>query len=1003
MNSPGAAFEEAYARLNEEQKRAVDAIEGPVFVIAGPGTGKTQVLTLRIANILRQTDTPPDGILALTFTEAAAREMRERLGRIIGSRARSVRIHTFHGFAEHLISRFPDQFPRIIGAHVATDAERAELLDKALLEAPVQHLRPFGDPLYYHPFVARAIATMKRENVTPEKLEERLQEARNAFDAQEGKVHEKGKYAGRMKGEFVTLQKRIEKTEDLLLAYRAYEEALTAARRYDFEDLILEVVRALEADETFRLQVQEQLLYVLADEHQDANGAQNALLELISGFLERPNLFIVGDEKQAIYRFQGADLDNVHYFRSKFPGTAVLTLVDNYRSTQSILDTALALVSASPDERLSRVPLAAHTKAPEKPLSRIACDTEAQEMETLAKNIAADIEKGIPAGDIAVLVRRNSDVADVARALLRAGIPVGGSGEEDALKNRFVLSLLRLLRAAADPRDELLAGVLAFPGFPLSAADTARIVQHAKREKRTILSLLADDAALSAARVADSAAAKALGASLEDLSRMASFERPAAAADRALQLSGLLPRVLAADDRAESLAAIRGLLGAFEDLSRREHGALLPRALELLDLYAARGIALSGRGGEDGTRVKVMTVHRSKGREFACVYLPRLTARAWSTRARAEHFHLPDILSGSSELEDERRLLYVAITRAKQHATLSYARESLDGRPEEPSELLDDLDPALLQEEAPAVISEEEQLPAGLRAPSGARGESAGPSEDDRATLRATFFAQGLSPTALNNYLQCPWKYFYVNLLRIPEVENKFMLFGTAVHAALKRYADERALGRDPGIDGLMQTFTYTLERSPLSTKEAEEMHEKGRRALSAWWEEHHGSWPSEARAEVPVQAGLALAGKGGSDNGSEEALLLRGALDRVDEMPGGVRVIDYKTGKPKSRNELMGATKNADGNYYRQLTFYKLLLARTEDPRPMQEGVIEFVEPDEKGNMRTEAFAITDEEVNELETLIRTSAEEILSLSFWDSPCDTEECPWCALRFGVA
>ncbi len=146
-----AVFEGQYARLNAEQKEAVDAIEGPVFVIAGPGTGKTQVLTLRIANILRKTDTSPDGILALTFTEAAAREMRERLARVIGPRASRVRIHTFHGFAESLIARFPDQFPRIVGAHVATDAERAELLDSALLETPVKHLRPFGDPALLPP------------------------------------------------------------------------------------------------------------------------------------------------------------------------------------------------------------------------------------------------------------------------------------------------------------------------------------------------------------------------------------------------------------------------------------------------------------------------------------------------------------------------------------------------------------------------------------------------------------------------------------------------------------------------------------------------------------------------------------------------------------------------------------------------------------------------------------------------------------------------------------
>lgn len=989
------AYDEAYARLNAEQKQAVDTIEGPVFVIAGPGTGKTQVLTLRIANILKQTDTPPEAILALTFTEAAAREMRERLRRVIGSRAANVRIHTFHGFAESIISRFPDQFPRIIGAHVATDAERAELLDAALLETSVKHLRPFGDPLYYHPHVARAISTMKRENVTPDVLEQRIEESQAAFDALDGKVHEKGKYAGQMKADFIAQQKRIEKTEDLLAVYRAYEAALTAARRYDYEDIILEVLHALESDATFLLQVQESILYVLADEHQDANRAQNALLELVSGFHERPNLFIVGDEKQAIYRFQGADLDNVHYFRTKFEGTTILTLIENYRSTQSILDTALALITASPDERLSRVPLVGNSDALAKPLTLTACQTTDQELAQLSANITALIESGTTPNEIAVLVRRNRDVAEVARALTRAGLSVTSAGDDDALKDRFVQALLRLLRVAAEPRDEYLAGVLSLPGLKLSPADASRITQFARKEKRTILSLLADEEALSAARVADPDAARALGAEISELARLASYDRPAAVAERALKASGLLQKALISPDRPEALAAIRGLLLAFEHLSEREHDALLPRALELLDLYAARGIALPGRGSDaDETRVKVMTVHRSKGREFEYVFLPFLTAQAWSTRKKPEHFELPDILSGSNELEDERRLLYVAITRAKKHATLSYALTNTEDRGLEPTELIDDLDPALIETALPS--AETDAWLTNLTRESDR--EAGKPSEDDLQTLRAAFFAQGLSPTALNNYLQCSWKYFYVNLLRIPEVENKFMLFGTSIHAALKRYADERALGKDMGANGMIEHFNYSLERMPLSVSEVDEMREKGKRALTAWWEERHADWPAETRAEISVQAEFPLT-EGSAD---AEILTIRGALDRMDEADGRVNVIDYKTGKPKSRNELMGTTKDADGNYYRQLTFYKLLLARTEESRTMKEGIIEFVEPDEKGRIRTEAFEITYAEVADLEALIRKSAEEILSLSFWNDPCDEAECEWCAYRFGA-
>lgn len=981
-------FDEAFARLNIEQKMAVDAIEGPVFVIAGPGTGKTQVLTLRIANILKQTDTPPESILALTFTEAAANEMRERLRKIIGSRANKVRFNTFHGFAGEVISRFPDQFPRIIGAQIATDVERAELMDGVLLAVPVKHLRPFGDPLYYHPYAARAISTMKRENVTPEALEERIREAKEAFDSAEGKVHEKGKYAGQMKGDFIKLQKQIEKTEDLLLVYRAYEEALTTARRYDYEDLILEVVKALETDETFRLQVQEQILYVLADEHQDANRAQNALLERISGFHDRPNLFIVGDEKQAIYRFQGADLDNVQYFRSKFEGTTIITLVENYRSTQSILDTALSLISASPDERLSRAPLIARSEAPARPISKTICQTMEQEMGTLSTRLLDLLKEGTPAGEIAVLVRRNKDVAEVARALARRGVPVTGAGEEDSLKNRFVQALLRLLRVAANPHDAHLGVVLTLPGFTLSAADVVRITQYARKHKRSILSILEDDQTLLDAGVRDTVMAKDIGSKVHELVRMASFERPGAVTEKALAYSGLLPRMLAATDHAESLSAVRGLLNAFEDLSRREHDALLPRALALLELYEARGISLQSRGWEDDTRVKVMTVHKSKGREFTQVFMPLLTAQAWSTRARAEHFHLPDILSGSNELEDERRLLYVGITRAKVHATLSYALSGHEGRTLEPTELIDDLHPELVEETDPVT-----EFDAWIELLSTERIHTE-PTPEDLATLRSAFFAQGLSTTALNNYLQCPWKYFYVNLLRLPEIENKYMLFGTAVHAALHKYAEGRVKETDIGVEGLMREFTYSLERAPLAGHEVTEMHEKGKRALSAWWENRHDSWPVESRSEVPVQAEVHLEG--------DEILSIRGALDRVDETAGGVNVVDYKTGKPKSRNELMGATKDADGNYYRQLTFYKLLLARTEDAKNMKEGIIEFAEPDDKGNIRTEVFTITDEEVAELEACIKKSAAEILSLSFWNDPCEETECEHCALRFGI-
>ncbi|MDB5264505.1 MAG: UvrD/REP helicase, helicase / ATP-dependent helicase PcrA [Parcubacteria group bacterium] len=983
-----AAFDEAYKKLNKEQKLAVDSIDGPVFVIAGPGTGKTQVLTLRVANILQKTDTPPDAILALTFTESAASNMRERLSAMIGgTTAWKVRMHTFHGFAESLISRYPDAFPRIVGGQVASDAERAEIIEAAILTSEVTHLRPYGDPLYYYRFVSGAIPTLKRENVTPEKLLERIIEAEADFEAIPDKFNTKGKYEGKMKGDFLTLQKKIEKTRDLLTVYKAYEAGLTARKRYDFDDLILEAVRGLTEDENLRLQVQESTQYVLADEHQDANAAQNALLELLTDYDARPNLFIVGDEKQAIYRFQGADLDNVHYFRERFTDTKIIALIENYRSTQSILDTALSLIVASPDERLSRAPLVAKSDAKARPISVVACETPEQEGAELATRIKALIEEGTKAEDIAVFGRTNSDVSFLVEELKKADIAVSAGGETSALRNRYVQALIRLLKAIAEPRDENLIGIMTLPAFPLSAADVWRVMQYAKKERMPVLSLMRSPEKLKEARLGDEAAALALGALIEQLVRVATIERPAVVAEEALRLSGILPRILGAPDRAESLAAIRALLRTLEDLSRREHDAMLARSLQILDLYEERNISLTGDVTEAPGKVKVMTVHKAKGREFLYTFIPRLTESSWSTRSRPEHFHLPDILSGSAELEDERRLLYVAITRAKNHATISYAATRSDGRADAPSTLLEDLTKELVQEEVSKATYEDPLLTE--RTP---KREGNQPSKDDLETLKHAFISQGLSATALNNYLECPWKYFYVNLLRIPEAENKFMLYGTAVHAALHRYALERKKGIDIGAEGLISSFTHTLTRSPLSDAELKELQAKGERSLGLWWEDRHVSWPERTEAELAVEAKLKLT------DGTE--FTVKGKLDRIDETSNGASVVDYKTGKPRSRNELMGNTKEGDGNYYRQLVFYKLLLAHTETPRVMQDGIIEFVEPDEKGRIRTELFPISNEAMDELEALVKKSAEEILTLSFWNEPCNEVACPWCSIRF---
>jgi len=329
-----------YQELNSAQRVAVDNIDGPVIVVAGPGTGKTQMLTLRIANILCLTDTAPEQILALTFTESGVLAMRRRLLAFIGERAYRVPIHTFHGFCNSVIARFADHFPQFVGSSAISDIDRILLMQGVFDEIRPEHLHSFRNPYYYVPKALSSISECKRENISPNELlkrtEVRLDEIRSASDY----VHTKGVHKDKVRGEYKKEEEQLARVLDLSLIYGAYEKAMTEKESYDYDDMILAVVHALETDADLKLILQEEYQYLLADEYQDGNGAQNRVLELLADFHPNPNIFVVGDPDQAIYRFQGASLANFERFKDLYPSTKRITLIENYRSPQVILNLA---------------------------------------------------------------------------------------------------------------------------------------------------------------------------------------------------------------------------------------------------------------------------------------------------------------------------------------------------------------------------------------------------------------------------------------------------------------------------------------------------------------------------------------------------------------------------------------------------------------------------------------------------------------------------------------
>ena len=394
-----------------------------------------------------------------------------------------------------------------------------------------------------------------------------------------------------------------------------------------------------------------------------------------------------------------------------------------------------------------------------------------------------------------------------------------------------------------------------------------------------------------------------------------------------------------------------------------------------------------------------MTAHKSKGLEFDNVYIANATEGHWGSRRSHENIKLPaqvysllnkveEDLEGDGD-EDERNLFYVALTRAKKQITVTYAEHDSEGREKLPCLFLQEIKPEFTKvfetDKTEIEFSGEENHIEFSEDLSGK------PTIKEKEFLNEQFIKNGLSVTALNNYLDCPWKYFFSNLVRIPGSQNKYMIFGSAIHESLKSYFDALAENKNPTKDYLIKRFKESLTKWPIQTNEYQEMLKKGEAALAGYFEKYHTTWKTNIISEFNIKR-IELA----------ENITINGKIDKMEILDdsGTVNVVDYKTGKPKSKNELSGLNKNSTGDYLRQLTFYNLLLNNYQNNKyKMVSGEIDFIQPDEKGIYHKEFFSVTKEMTESLVEQIKQVSKEILDLSFWDKTCDKKDCEFCALR----
>ena len=1013
-------FESLYGVLNPAQRKAVDTVEGPVMVIAGPGTGKTTILTLRIANIIRTTDTAPESILALTFTESGAFAMRRKLVEIIGPVAYKVNIHTFHGFAEHIIQQYPDYFPRIIGSSIITDAEQIKIIEKCIESKKISILRPYGDPSYYVKSVLNEIHLLKRENVSPKRLKESIE------------VEPKGR-ADISKTELEKLEKRDAKNRELAFVYATYEAQLAKQKYYDFDDMLLELIRAMESDPTFKLILQEAYQYILADEHQDANASQNRILELLADFHESPNLFIVGDDKQAIYRFQGASLENFLYFSQKYKDVVVIDLEHNYRSHQGILDASHSLILNNPSipgrERQKLLSLQVGSK----PIFVDEFSTVNEELEYLAVLIAGLLKKGERPEEIAILYRENRDAAAISEILRAHEVVHRIESEYDIMGEPDVAAVIMLCKAIHDPSgSELLGQALLLPEMGCDSAEVMEVFEAARKEKKALhimiktLNKESIDFHAGHRRFADRAGQSAGGHASESVrinrygveeaySRLINWSGVAQTMpfpnflQKLIQETGLMTSIVSAANSLERLASLESFFDRVVKAAQSKKTFYLKDFIDYIDIVSKHGINAKRGWSEHIDGVRLMTAHRSKGLEFNHVFIVHAVDGSWGNRLKRNHFNIPVIEQArdAGRIEDERRLFYVAMTRARESVNISYAHS--DGEKETvPSQFISEIDPKLIILGKPEPVNRQSLFVKRMGKPATNRemGTISGKANILKPNLtneisilnpgfiRSKFLGQAFSVTHLNNYLKCPWEYFFVNLIRVPQAPTKHQMYGTAVHAALRSFFDAYKDGREISKKKLIEIFKHQIEKQPMSVGDRQESYKKGKNALEGYVDTYKDTWGRRLITEYSV--------KGVSIDVSDSALELTGKLDKIELFNDREALVtDFKTAKPKSRNDIEGKTRSSrlsgGGNYKRQLVFYKMLLDGAGKFK-MRYGEIDFIEPNERGIYKKERFEITDEEIKELKQIISVTAEEILGLKFLDSTCNEKDCAYCRL-----
>lgn len=987
---------------NSKQQQAIDILNGQVMLLAGPGTGKTFTVIHRIEKMLAD-GVEPSSILCLTFSDAAASEMRQRLIKKMGVVASAVDIYTYHSFCNDLIKTYPDKFEMTSGVKLITDAEKISIMKECIDDANLEFFVPSrADRYFFTKNFISYVEKLKTQRVSKDEymacidtnpmfmprykeLESEIYEREQA-----GNTKNKTRY-----NELEKIKTNIEKAKELWTLFELYSTKMINKNLIDFSDMINLVLTSFEEDSQFLSEVSNKYKYFLVDEYQDTNDLQNQIIfNLLDGNDEK-NIFVVGDDDQIIYGFQGAKSDNIENFLTKYPNTTVICLEENNRSTQTILDFSNLIVNQDENRlennlyfkekyNISKKLTAKNPKiiVKDKKIKRIQFGEILQEFNYIVDDIKTLIESDfapktdedkIDYSQIAIISKKRAELQTFAELLKGKNIPFQIDEGKSIFAIRSTILIYFYIKAMNNylTSSDKLFGLLLSEPFKIDQQDYNKILEEKrlwkKDESSDFITLMRN---LNGWKNPEKIT-KFLE-TFDYLQDYASSNNLRNAVVEIINRTGLLTYFYkSGKNRSENLAGIRKIISEATDFQNSDSTKNLSDFVKYLDDCFENEIDINlDKDSVVQNAVQLMTYHGSKGREFEYVYLPNLISSNWEDFRMPGEYKLitedvPDKDAAQAKKDSELlKLLFVGITRAKHTLTISFA-DSNNGKAQQITKYLEptanyDFDSEQFECSADDLTTEFY------------RSVSSDVFDNQKAfknEIEERVKSVVLSPSRLNDYLSCPRKFFYVKVLGIDVEEADWdgANFGTLIHSLLERAVKVAKESAYPTLEEILEKFRLGMDGMKFSSEAKKEKYFKqGQKLLTNYY-------PYFSQIPISRITDIEFSFYGVDVDGD----FITGKIDRIEKNSDGTfELYDYKTGNYTSEKKI--APNEEKQNYFNQLCFYKYAYEKLTGNKVSKVGII-YVENHEKSVDKY----LTDDDMKYIETLIKDTYQNIKALKF--------------------